>query len=603
MKKCTACAAKIPAGGVYCPVCGKKTGSDITFQYREEDEKDFAFHAEYYSATGNGSDKVQERSAGSRYAWYDGRLYYLYRTRQSKCYVLTIVDEEITDSFELHVEFASGYDADILANRNGIFVVDKSNNIALYDFNGKKQFEIHGEDITGEKYKECIYYIFGDKIYFMLNAQERYDGFDDVNMCIREYNFKTDKWQDIWNLSDQMKEEERFCKDQLRAQLEYNYDCPVEEFSVELYECSLRNMYANSQYMIMEYELICWADGGSAEVVYSPVILFDFSTKKYEIITRQVGAADAGLCFDMRRNRMWYAYNKNTLAEVPLKRMCDVQRKEAERTWTFAESSYIHGIPCFSEENCYFDGEHCYVATGSYFLYAYQQDGQDVGEWNRSGHGNTAVAVHGPYVWARLDLVEDDMFCHAIHRPAQGFHMEEETAEQVIEQSRAEADRKIEEMPKPEEMWKTEEMWKPEEVQKPEEIQKPEEPEEQNRGMTISGLRAKLQECSDYAGEFKAYRNSLENRWDFNAVMGILIGSNKRSGGKKHILEQNAGIGQGDNFNRVVEALERHGLMDVYKKYEKMTDASVTLLQVEDEIMEIAPQLSDICKKISDILA
>ena len=634
MKKCTACAAKIPAGGVYCPACGKKAGSDITFQYREEDEKDFAFHAEYYSATGNGSDKVQEKSAGSRYAWYDGRLYYLYRTRQNKCYILTIVDEKITDSFELHVEFATGfagYDADILANRNGIFVADKSNNIALYDFNGKKQFEIHGEDITGEKYKECIYYIFGDKIYFMLNAQERYDGFDDVNMCIREYNFKMDKWQDIWNLSDQMKEEQIFCKDQFRAQLEYNYDCPVENFSVELYECSLRNMYVNSQYMIMEYELICWADGGSAEVVYSPVILFDFSTKKYEIITRQVGAADAGLCFDMRRNRMWYAYNKNTLAEVPLKRMCDVQRKEAERTWTFAESSYIHGIPCFSEENCYFDGEHCYVATGSYFLYAYQQDGQDVGEWNRSGHGNTAVAVHGPYVWARLDLVEDDMFCHAIHRPAQGFHVEEDAAEQVIEQSRSrqedrnlsenisesenpqiyveaeendldeagqpEEGQKIEEMPKPEEMWK------PEEVQKPEEIQKREEPEEQNRGMTISGLRAKLQECSDYAGEFKAYRNSLENRWDFNAVMGILIGSNKRSGGKKHILEQNAGIGQGDNFNRVVEALERHGLMDVYKKYEKMTDASVTLLQLEDEIMEIAPQLSDICKKISDILA
>ena len=99
MKKCTACAAKIPAGGVYCPACGKKAGSVITFQYREEDEKDFAFHAEYYSATGNGKDKVQEKSAGSRYAWYDGRLYYLYRTRQNKCYVLTIVDEEITDSF------------------------------------------------------------------------------------------------------------------------------------------------------------------------------------------------------------------------------------------------------------------------------------------------------------------------------------------------------------------------------------------------------------------------------------------------------------------------------------------------------------------------
>ena len=255
----------------------------------------------------------------------------------------------------------------------------------------------------------------------------------------------------------------------------------------------------------------------------------------------------------------------------------------------------------------------------SYFLYAYQQDGKDVGEWNRSGHGNTAVAVHGPYVWARLDMEKDDLFPHAIHKPGQGFHVKEEAAEEVIEQSRSrQEDRNLpenisnpqiyveaeendlDETGQPEEVQKSEEVQKPEEIWKPEEMQRP---EEQNRGMTISGLRAKLQECSDYAGEFKAYRNSLENRWDFNAVMGILIGSNKRSGGKKHILEQNAGIGQGDNFNRVVEALERHGLMDVYKKYEKMTDASVTLLQLEDEIMEIAPQLSDICKKISDILA
>ena len=63
MRKCALCAAKIPSGGIYCPACGKKVESAITFDYREEDEREFAFHAEYYSATGNGSDKVQERSA------------------------------------------------------------------------------------------------------------------------------------------------------------------------------------------------------------------------------------------------------------------------------------------------------------------------------------------------------------------------------------------------------------------------------------------------------------------------------------------------------------------------------------------------------------
>ena len=73
----------------------------------------------------------------------------------------------------------------------------------------------------------------------------------------------------------------------------------------------------------------------------------------------------------------------------------------------------------------------------SYFLYAYQQDGKDAGEWNRSSHGNTKVAVHGPYVWARLDMEKDDLFPHAIHKPGQGFHVKEEAAEEVIEQSRS----------------------------------------------------------------------------------------------------------------------------------------------------------------------
>ena len=615
MKKCTLCAAKIPSGGIYCPACGKKVESAITFDYREEDEREFAFHAEYYGAAGTNRGEQQMLHDGSRYAWNDGKLYYLYEAKAGQFYVLKIENEEITDSFE--VTFKDGvarYDMDILANRNGIFCINDKY-IALYKFSGEKQFEIDCGEAFDGKCQEYIYYIFGDKIYFLLNHQEKYRRFEDVSMCIKEYNFKTDTWQDIWDLAPQIKEESMFCAEQLCGQMEE--DIPSDGISIKVTGCNITSLYANSQYMIISYALIVGDDGDGYEIYYNPVVLFDFATKKYEMITR-ARKEHQGLWFDMRRNKMWYVYNQNTLAEVPLKRMCDVQKKEAQRTWTFADIR-AGQVSSYGSSRPYFDGEHCYVPRESYFLYAYQQDGKDAGEWNRSSHGNTKVAVHGPYVWARLDMEKDDLFPHAIHKPGQGFHVKEEVAEEVIEQSRSrQEDRNLpenisnpqiyveaeendlDETGQPEEVQKSEEVQKPEEIWKPEEMQRP---EEQNRGMTISGLRAKLQECSDYAGEFKAYRNSLENRWDFNAVMGILIGSNKRSGGKKHILEQNAGIGQGDNFNRVVEALERHGLMDVYKKYEKMTDASVTLLQLEDEIMEIAPQLSDICKKISDILA
>ena len=609
MRKCALCAAKIPSGGIYCPACGKKVESAITFDYREEDEREFAFHAEYYGAAGTNRGEQQMLHDGSRYAWNDGKLYYLYEAKSGQFYVLKIENEEITDSFE--VTFKDGvarYDMDILANRNGIFCINDKY-IALYKFSGEKQFEIDCGEAFDGKCQEYIYYIFGDKIYFLLNHQEKYRRFEDVSMCIKEYNFKTDTWQDICDLAPQIKEESMFCAEQLCGQMEE--DIPSDGISIKVTGCNITSLYANSQYMIISYALIVGDDGDGYEIYYNPVVLFDFATKKYEMITR-ARKEHQGLWFDMRRNKMWYVYNQNTLAEVPLKRMCDVQKKEAQRTWTFADIR-AGQVSSYGSSRPYFDGEHCYVPRESYFLYAYQQDGKDAGEWNRSSHGNTKVAVHGPYVWARLDMEKDDLFPHAIHKPGQGFHVKEEAAEEVIEQSRSrQEDRNLpENISNPQIYVEAEEndldeTGQPEEVQKPEEIWKPEEmqrPEEQNRGMTISGLRAKLQECSDYAGEFKAYRNSLENRWDFNAVMGILIGSNKRSGGKKHILEQNAGIGQGDNFNRVVEALERHGLMDVYKKYEKMTDASVTLLQLEDEIMEIAPQLSDICKKISDILA
>lgn len=609
MRKCALCAAKIPSGGIYCPACGKKVESAITFDYREEDEREFAFHAEYYGAAGTNRGEQQMLHDGSRYAWNDGKLYYLYEAKSGQFYVLKIENEEITDSFE--VTFKDGvarYDMDILANRNGIFCINDKY-IALYKFSGEKQFEIDCGEAFDGKCQEYIYYIFGDKIYFLLNHQEKYRRFEDVSMCIKEYNFKTDTWQDIWDLAPQIKEESMFCAEQLCGQMEE--DIPSDGISIKVTGCNITSLYANSQYMIISYALIVGDDGDGYEIYYNPVVLFDFATKKYEMITR-ARKEHQGLWFDMRRNKMCYVYNQNTLAEVPLKRMCDVQKKEAQRTWTFADIR-AGQVSSYGSSRPYFDGEHCYVPRESYFLYAYQQDGKDAGEWNRSSHGNTKVAVHGPYVWARLDMEKDDLFPHAIHKPGQGFHVKEEASEEVIEQSRSrQEDRNLpENISNPQIYVEAEEndldeTGQPEEVQKPEEIWKPEEmqrPEEQNRGMTISGLRAKLQECSDYAGEFKAYRNSLENRWDFNAVMGILIGSNKRSGGKKHILEQNAGIGQGDNFNRVVEALERHGLMDVYKKYEKMTDASVTLLQLEDEIMEIAPQLSDICKKISDILA
>ena len=299
MRKCALCAAKIPSGGIYCPACGKKVESAITFDYREEDEREFAFHAEYYGAAGTNRGEQQMLHDGSRYAWNDGKLYYLYEAKSGQFYVLKIENEEITDSFE--VTFKDGvarYDMDILANRNGIFCINDKY-IALYKFSGEKQFEIDCGEAFDGKCQEYIYYIFGDKIYFLLNHQEKYRRFEDVSMCIKEYNFKTDTWQDIWDLAPQIKEESMFCAEQLCGQMEE--DIPSDGISIKVTGCNITSLYANSQYMIISYALIVGDDGDGYEIYYNPVVLFDFATKKYEMIEHGRNIRDCGLiCEEIR---------------------------------------------------------------------------------------------------------------------------------------------------------------------------------------------------------------------------------------------------------------------------------------------------------------
>ena len=90
-----------------------------------------------------------------------------------------------------------------------------------------------------------------------------------------------------------------------------------------------------------------------------------------------------------------------------------------------------------------------------------------------------------------------------------------------------------------------------------------------------------------------SYRKSLDEKWDYNAFVGILLSVK----GPKHgdIVCFNFAIGQGDNFKSTETRLTYWGLLDVFEKYRgKKYNREVTVCDVEDEIIQIAPALSEI---------
>lgn len=116
-----------------------------------------------------------------------------------------------------------------------------------------------------------------------------------------------------------------------------------------------------------------------------------------------------------------------------------------------------------------------------------------------------------------------------------------------------------------------------------------------NTGSTVSlgAFREMVRGNGSKQEEAKAFRKGLAEKWDYNAVAGILIGSRKRHvSGPLHELEQNIGIGQGDNKDSVTARLNEKGLEGVFAKYEKNTAAD--LRAVEQEILAIAPEYREI---------
>lgn len=124
---------------------------------------------------------------------------------------------------------------------------------------------------------------------------------------------------------------------------------------------------------------------------------------------------------------------------------------------------------------------------------------------------------------------------------------------------------------------------------------------ENNNGISLVDFRKNAPFKKGYREELLSYRKELPNSWDYNAFVGILLGI----GGPKHgdAACLNFAIGQGDNRNNTKKILSEKGLMNVFEKYKgKKIDSSITLIEVENEIISIVPEFEQIRQAFHSII-
>lgn len=623
---CKNCGKELLPLAVYCTECGARVSTEIDFSYQQEDERDFAFHKEYY---GFGYD-----GTGYPYAWFDGSLYRIYDkpkgNSKSDTYLLKIQDQKIADSFYIGEESVSL----LGANRYGLFLRSGyQKKIALYDFLGKKQSEFSIREVFGDDYDMHMTasYIFKNKLYFSLCRKKKGASLKEIGMCVKAYDFCTGRLEDVWSLQKIAEPIEAFLRQQLQGMLK-EYD-GEEKWAkkMELDFSSEEYLFVNSQYMILPCQIYANDSAGQGyQAECDMVLLVDLASGACVNLKGFQPHKQRAVRFDLKENKMWLETNSGQTKiwkKFPIGIL--EQAKQEEDIWSF-DKGKLQGANWDGE--VYFDGIHFY-ATGYYmYFYACDRNGATQ-EWSdKSGHGSVCAAVYGPYVYPCLDMDDTKLYPHAVCKPEEGgYSIDQEEADAVIEAKRMkeQPEQKVfpevcedmanEAFPKeqgePESIVFSEEWKAPEKVYEPvceehnktehkEVSEAPENVESVLEAASVLKFREYLEEHSDYADRFKEYRKGLKDRkWDFNAVMGILLGSCKRhASGIRHIQEQNAGIGQGDNGDNVVKALEKHGLMSVYKKYETISDTELRMSKVISEITMTAPQLLDICDAIRDIL-
>lgn len=258
----------------------------------------------------------------------------------------------------------------------------------------------------------------------------------------------------------------------------------------------------------------------------------------------------------------------------------------------------------------YFDGVIHYWDEGYYTFKSSNKYGQ-IFNWSE-GNGGHGVCdrykIVGGYLFLNVAAYDEEQYplTVGVSSPIRKSWFENELAQSIIDDFRnpqkpLESDKTTED-PKIEDFefkWDLEENPTPDLIEEEKNL---EQEQSSDNSLDVLSLQSDIKLCDfrNNAERFTgardaliSFRKSLDEKWDYNAFVGILLSVKGPKHGDKAC--SNLAIGQGDNFKSTETRLTYWGLQDVFEKYKgKKYNREVTVCEVENEIIQIAPSLSEI---------
>lgn len=555
---------------------------EMEMQY-EDNEDCFGFHSEYYIDDNWHMGDPDECNLDStmmcetivkkgytRYSKYGEDIYFLPDWGENKYIVKCNVSRKQAEMIKLDTKKGFGYGEYYIAvNRQGYFIYNTIE-ITLFGFDGHK---IYTHKFGQKNYVESIY-IYDQYVVYSETKKTN------ITSKIWRVDMLTQKQEALWST---MKGDDGFDHMLKECYREvWKNEMPFFNTPSNVGNVTCAFLYMNAKRVIAGYTR------SKAPNFISYIINIDLATghsnllecflsgwyEKKELPSKH---ANCIFAFDMLCDCMWMKTDDQDirLMKTPIQKKKDVA-VPYKAEWKIPQKKSYKGL-------YYLDGKRGYIPTNM-CVYGFSRDG----ETKRTLYHDYQTE----YFWGVGDLFTITDFYNT-----NSFYDEDGSCVYSLDgQERNALIKQAEEILPLTAM----------EIEPRKKVQKTTGNEETTAfdTMTIVELRALFQECADYSEQLKGFRKELkDDKWDYNVVMGILLGSCKRHAtGPRHVQEQNAGIGQGDNKDMVVVTLNQYDMMDIYLKYEKISDSDVEVSEAIKDICEKTPKLRSICDKIRTIL-
>lgn len=627
---CIKCGNKLNCLELYCFSCGEKVKTELTFDFYEENEDNFAFHSEYY-----GKDNI--RFYHLYFSNYRDNIYYKYKDM-----IIKLSEGGNTEWIYLDkkIDNYNSYHA-MAVNRRGIYLFDNPcREVLLLNEQGQLQHSIR----FNSKLNINCFYIYDDKVYAISLGKEN----DEWSYQVIEYYMEEgDTARTIWNLSQVKEHITEIARKKLYAEMAGDKDPKTITIKLKSSEIDCKYLYANKQKVISSFTIYINTDEGE-EVEFRMTICIDLLSLKWNIIEFYIENPSSkqelknGLkifSFDMLRNRMWYSqYQENkeeylVIKSIGIRRLIDITEQETENSWKLPLEFLVPDI--IREKNIYFDGKNAYQNYDGNFFYTYNNIGEKW-EWNQSCHGAVqGFKILGSWMYVGLDYSypfypNANRSLHffptvfgKLPDKEQWLTIQKEAFE-AYDKNRinniSKADSPVLGNPNMERFYSNE-TDKLKETKKDDKLfiycskcgeKLPNEAKfccfcgesiniKKDMEVSLNKFRILAKEQTYLREDLLNYRNSLDNRWDYNTFVGILLAVRSSKHGDE--VCKNFAIGQGDNNKSVIKNLEAKGLAELFEKYKgKYVDEDITVNQVEDEIISLVPEYAPIRKQFNKIV-